>query len=109
MCCPSSSSVDSLEECFGAPPVLDSTAHGWSQTEGSNTLNPTTVPPETLFAPLDLLKLIKCYCQCQAPCQTQQCISSIANMSCTSFGVCHGEHEFYNERNEDPENPEDND
>ena len=75
------------------PPVLDSTAHGWSQTEGSTTL--------------DLLKLKRCSCQSQAPYKTQRCSCSSANMPCTSFCVCQGEQECQNERNEDVANAED--
>ena len=89
------------------PPVLDPTEHGWSKTEGSTTLRPTTIPPETSLAHLDLLKLIKCSCQSQAPCKTQRCRCSSANMPCTSLCVCQGEHEWQNERNEDVENVED--
>ena len=40
------------------PPALALTEHGWSQTEGSTTLNSITVPPVTLLAPLDLLNLL---------------------------------------------------
>ena len=46
-------------------PVLDPMVHGWSQTEGSTTLSPTTIPPDISLAPLDLIKLIKYYCQSQ--------------------------------------------
>ena len=91
------------------PPVLDPTAHGWSLKEGSTTLSPTAVPPETPLAPLDLLKLIRCSCQSQAPCKTQKCSCSSANIPCTLFCVCQGGHECQNERNKDVENAEDDD
>ena len=63
----------------------------WSQTEASTTtLSPIAVPTETLLAALDLLKVINCFCQSHAPCKTQRCSCSSANMPCTLLCVWHG-------------------
>ena len=52
------------------PPAIDPTAFGWSLQEGSNTLIPTPLPSDTLQAPNDLQKLLRCACSSETPCNT---------------------------------------
>ena len=44
-------------------PSLQPTSYGWG-----NSLMPTTVPEGTLFAPVQLLQLIRCSCESDMPC-----------------------------------------
>ena len=73
--------------CNPFPQLLDTTAYGWSQTEGSTILSPTTVPPETSVAHLDLLKLIQCSCQSQAHAKPKDAAVAVP--------TCHVHHPVY--------------
>ena len=68
-------------------PVLDPTYYGWSQEERSTALSPTTVP-QTSLAPTGLLKLIKCSCRSEMPCNTNKCSCNSSDMACTQFCAC---------------------
>jgi len=63
------------------PPTMDPTSYGWN-IDHQRILLPRTVPPDTLCAPADILKLIHCNCK------TSGCLS--AGCSCTVFCLCEG-------------------
>lgn len=77
-------------------PVLDPTKHGWYRPEGNTFLLPTVVPPNTLLAPTDLLKLIKCGCSSDKPCATKRCNCKANKLVCTIFCHCHGVDDCHN-------------
>ena len=53
------------------PPALDPQDYGWYLDDGS--LSPVMLPPHTTQAPETLLKVIKCSCKGDRPCNTQRC------------------------------------
>ncbi|KAI0219559.1 hypothetical protein LSAT2_028913 [Lamellibrachia satsuma] len=67
------------------------------QEDGSTTLSPTTVPPDTSLAQTGLLKLIKCSCQSEMPCSTNKCSCNSSDMACTPFCACQGGQACQNE------------
>jgi len=78
------------------PPQLDPTKFGW-QKEGTS-LSPVTVPNDTSLVPQELLKLLKCSCGSDSPCQTKRCGCSSANIACTEFCACSGGESCFNEK-----------
>ena len=46
------------------PPNMDPLIHGWTRCDDSTSQGPTIVPDHLSLAPDDILKMIKCSCQC---------------------------------------------
>ena len=81
------------------PPAIDPTAFGWSLEEAYTTLIPTTLPSDTPLAPDDeLLKLVRCSCRSETPCETQRCGCSSASLAYSVFCACQGSQGCFNER-----------
>ena len=81
------------------PPAIDPTYFGWSLEEAYKTLIPTTLPSDTLPVPDDeLLKLVRCSCRSETPCETQRCGCSSASLACSVLCACQGGQDCFNER-----------
>lgn len=89
------------------PPCLDPCAYGWAQDGDS--LIPTAVPEATALAPNDLLKLIKCGCSTEQPCNTMRCGCSKANLACTLFCSCKGGQSCFNDQTKQAQQFDDDD
>ena len=72
------------------PPSLDPVQFGWTKDETSKTLVPVMLPKTVQLAPEDVLKLIKCSCESQSPCESLRCTCNKARLSCTIFCACQG-------------------
>ena len=77
--------LNSLES---QPPDLDPTSYGWSKDKGTKALSPTTVAVGVNLVPEEILKLIKCSCRSDKPCQANRCSCKSAGIACTVFWVC---------------------
>ena len=73
------------------PPKIDPTKCGWEKNESDKTLEPIMVPKDTLMAPEDILKLLKCFCQSETACRSRRCKCYGAGLPCTIFCVCGAE------------------
>ena len=81
------------------PPAIDPTAFGWSLEEAHKTLIPTTLPSDTPLVPDDeLLKLVRCSCRSETPCETERCGCSSASLACSVSCACQGGQCCFNER-----------
>ena len=80
------------------PPAIDPPAFGWSLAEGSKTIIPATLPSDTLLAPDDLLKLLRCSCSSETPWKTHRCSCSSASLACSVFCACQSGQGCFNER-----------
>ena len=67
---------------------LESQPPDLSKDKGSNTLSPTTVAEGVKLVPEEILKLIKCSCRSDKPCQTNRCSCKSAGIACTVNCVC---------------------
>ena len=72
------------------PPPLKPTDYGWTKEEFSDALTPTTVESDIALVPQEILKLIRCSCKSQIPCNTARCSCKKSNMPCTVFCSCKG-------------------
>ena len=99
-----------------SPPDINPTDYGW-ETDHQGILVPRTVLKGTLYAPPNILRLIRCQCK-TSECRTAAC--NCANIGCTMFCLCeggatcenpytrkHDDFDFYvndeNDENEDPD------
>lgn len=71
-------------------PNLDPVSFGWDKIEKTLSLAPIMLPKETPLAPTEVLQMIKCGCESQAPCSTARCLCNSARLSCTIFCACQG-------------------
>ena len=55
------------------PPTLEPTDYGWTKEGNSNILTPTTVSSGVAMVPDELLKLNRCSCRSELPCNTNKC------------------------------------
>ena len=69
-----------------SPPQMDLTKYGW-KVDHQGILLSWTVPPDTLPAPPDMLRLIRCNCK-TSECRTTSC--SCSKLGCTIFCSCEG-------------------
>ena len=72
------------------PPTLEPTDYGWTKEGNSNILTPTTVSSGVAMVPDELLKLIRCSCRSELPCNTNKCTCKRSSMPCTVFCGCRG-------------------
>ena len=70
------------------PPDMNPEIYGWMTEHGA--LTPTLLPTNVPQAPDTLLKLIKCACESELPCQSKKCGCKNANIACTHFCGCKG-------------------
>jgi len=71
------------------PPELDVEKYGWKKDDVNRSLVSTTTPEAVNLAPDSVLKLIRCGCQSDTPCNSSRCGCRSANLSCTVFCACH--------------------
>ena len=76
------------------PPALDPQYYGWYLDDGS--LSPVMLPPHTAQAPEALLKVIKCSCKGDRPCNTRRRSCYSSGMACTVFCHCAGNDDCWN-------------
>lgn len=69
------------------PPLLDPKKHGY-YVDSSRSLLPTTVPDEVCLAPDSILRMIRCSCHSDKPCNTARCGCTSVNLPCTIFCSC---------------------
>ena len=79
-------------------PDIDPLTHGWTRSNSTISLIPTTVPTHIHVAPDDILKMIKCSCDSVTPCKSNRCGCQSSNMTCTSFCACQGDNGCFNEK-----------
>lgn len=72
------------------PPEMNPVMYGWTTIHGA--LKPTPLPGNVPEAPDELLKMIKCACESELPCQSKRCGCKTANIACTNFCACQGKH-----------------
>ena len=90
------------------PPVLDPSAYGWSQEEGTTSLTATTVSDGVTLAPNDLLNMIRCSCASEMACKSQRCSCNSSSLACTAFRLCQGGHTCCNNHTQQAKQDEDN-
>ena len=72
------------------PPHLDPFLYGWEIDPSGTFLIPKISTDGVSMAPDDILKLIKCGCKSNAPCNTGWCSCQRFQLGCTLFCACGG-------------------
>ena len=70
--------------------------HGWYRPGGKPFLLPVVVPVNTPLAPAELLKVLKCGCCSNTPCNTWRCTCKANGLDCYLFCQCRGEEDCHN-------------
>lgn len=70
------------------PPQIDPLQHGFIRDTSTKSLLPNPLPEDVPLAPENILKLIRCSCESDAPCKTMRCRCASAKLPCTVFCTC---------------------
>ena len=74
----------------GPPSAANPLRYGWTETD--NILLPIMIPEDVSPVPVEVLQMIKCGCTASQPCSTGRCSCVTAQLACSIFCRCHGNH-----------------
>ena len=72
------------------PPPLSAVDYGWEVDKTNKCLIPRNMAEGVLYAPEQILKLVKCGCASQRPCKGGNCGCMGHQLPCTLFCACGG-------------------
>ena len=64
---------------------LELTDYGWLKEQSTKSLQPTTVPSDTLLAPSKILQMIRCTRSSKTLCNSSRCGCNHAKLACTMY------------------------
>ena len=73
------------------PPDLNPTDYGWVKDKENKSIVPVTLPTGISAAPENALKLVRCECAIEEPCNNNRCSCKKNNLPCTIFCNCRKE------------------
>lgn len=71
------------------PPAWDPVKFGWKKDIPNRSLSPTTLPEGCNPAPEYILKMIKCGCKTEDPCNSKKCSCRVHGLPCTMSCHCY--------------------
>ena len=72
------------------PPDIFPVDFGWTYDERSKCYDPITLLFDVEPAPIEVIRIIRCGCASDKPCQNGKCSCYGAHVKCSVFCACHG-------------------